>query len=405
MKIDVLIVGLGPAGATVLANLAKLANSGISILAIDKRPKPGVPVHCGEFMPSPEEMVTLMPDVPNTKEFFTFENEYISQRTNRISFFSPEGKIIQTPFEGYTIHRAKWNDSLVEAGKQNQAEVWTTASAIGIKNGGVLVSVKNKESLLVEPKILVGADGVNSRVAEWRNLFEKRGPENFAIVKQHVMTEIASEEFDCTDIQMFFGEKYAPGAYAWIIPKNESSANVGVGVRGPMLKGRMTVSKALTNLIETHPVASKILKGAQIRQTIGAIVPVGLPYRKTVDPVTKTILLGDAACQVVSSVGAGIPTSMVAGSIAAQTIIDYFNNKQSLEQYQIEWQNQMMGTFKRAYKLRQFFDKISTGKDSRIQWYMNRLRSSDISKVVHCSVPWRLNLAEPFVPLLNKIVK
>jgi flavin-dependent dehydrogenase len=31
MKVDVLIVGLGPAGATVLAKLAELANSGISI--------------------------------------------------------------------------------------------------------------------------------------------------------------------------------------------------------------------------------------------------------------------------------------------------------------------------------------------------------------------------------------
>ncbi len=405
MKVDVLIVGLGPAGATVLAKLAELANSGISILAIDKRPKPGEPVHCGEFMPSPEEMITLMPDVPNSKEFFAFSNEFISQRTNRISFFSPEGKIIQTPFEGYTIHRAKWNHSLVETGKRRQAEVWTTASAVEIKNGGVLVSVKDEKLVLIKPKILVGADGVNSRVAEWRNLFEKRGPEHFVIVKQHVMTGIISEKFDCTDIQMFFGEKYAPGAYAWIIPKNENSANVGVGVRSPMLKGRMTVSKALNNLIETHPVASKILKGAQIQQTIGAIVPVGLPYQKTVDPITKTILIGDAACQVVSSVGAGIPTSMVAGSIAAQTIIDYFNKKTSLEHYQIEWQNQMMGTFKRAYKLRQFFDKISTGKDRRIQWYMNRIRSSDISKVVHCLVPWRLNLAEPFIPLLNTIIK
>jgi flavin-dependent dehydrogenase len=355
-------------------------------------------------MPSPEEMVTLMPDVPNTKDFFTFNSEFISQRTNRISFFSPEGKIIQTPFEGYTIHRGKWNASLVETGKKNQAEVWTTASAVDIKNGGVLVSVKNEKSIQIEPKILIGADGVNSRIAEWRGLLEKRGPEHFAIVKQHVMTGITSEKYDSMDIQMFFGEKYAPGAYAWIIPKNENTANVGVGVRGPMLKGRMTISKALMNLIETHPVASKILKGAQIQQTIGAIVPVGLPYRKTIDPKTKTILLGDAACQVVSSVGAGVPTSMVAGSIAAQTIMSYLDKKTSLEQYQIEWQNQMMGTFKRAYKLRHFFDKISTGKDSRIQWYMNRLRSSDVSKVVHCSVPWRLNLAEHFVPLLNKVI-
>ncbi|MFX0182988.1 MAG: geranylgeranyl reductase family protein [Candidatus Hodarchaeota archaeon] len=404
MDIDVLIVGLGPAGATVLSKLAKLVSSEISILGIDKRPKPGFPVQCGEFMPSPKEMAILMPGVPNTNEFFTFKKEFISTPTNRISFFSPHGKVIDTPFDGYTIHRGEWNTHLIKTAMKHGAEVWTSACAIGMKNGQIFVSQNEKSPVKINPKIIVGADGANSRISKWTGLAEIRTPHHFVVTKQHVMTDISSELYNSTDVQMFFGEKYAPGAYAWIIPKNDYTANVGVGIRTPMLKGSMTISKALSNLINVHPVANKILKSARIKHTIGGLVPVGFPFKNSVDLKSKTLLVGDASCQVVSSVGAGIPTSMAAGTIAAETIMNYFLENRSLNLYQSEWQKQMQKTFKQAYKLRQFFDKIST-RDSKIQWYMNRLGSSDIDKVVHCSVPWKVSLANPLIRFLNLLIK
>ena len=403
MDVDVLIVGLGPAGATVLSDLARLAGSELSILAIDHRPRPGFPVQCGEFMPSPEEMDTLMPDIPNAREFFTFDDKFISTRTNTISFFSPEGKVIQTPFQGYSLHRGNWNAHLIEEGRKNGAKVWTSACAVSMKNAKVTVSRNDVKPIQIEPRVVVGADGVNSRVAQWTGLAEKRTDKHFVIVKQHLMTEVENE-YDPTDVQMFFGEKYAPGAYSWIIPKSDNTANVGAGIRLPMLKNDMNVSKALFNLIKVHPTASQILKDAHIEQTIAGVVPVGPPFQKTVALKTQTILVGDAACQVVSSVGGGIPPSMVAGSIAAKTIVEFLNRNCSLVKYQTEWHDKMLKVLYRAYKLRQFFDKISMGKDSRIQWYMNRLGSNDINKVVHCAVPWKLSLADPFMRYLNWII-
>lgn len=406
MEVDVLIVGLGPAGATTLSQLTKLAGEELRILAIDKRAKPGFPVQCGEFMPSPEEMAVLMPEVPNAEQFFTFEESFISTPTDRISFFSPNGKSIITLFEGYSIKRGEWNAQLVKTGVMNGAEVWISACAVGMHNGQVeILRNQNNPPIKVKAKVIVGADGVNSRIAAWTGMDEKRSPDNFTVCKEHVMTGIPSDHYDSTDIQMFFGEKYSPGAYAWIIPKGDHSANVGTGARLSMLKGNMTVSRALNNLIEEHPVASLALEGARIKETIGGTVPVGLPFQKTVDLEKKVLLLGDASCQVVSSVGGGIPTSMVAGTIAAQTISDHFKHNRSLANYETEWQKQMLSMFKRAYRIRRFFDKISTGKDSRIQWYMNRLSPKNISDVVHCLVPWKLQLAEPFVPLVNRYIK
>ena len=403
MDVDVLIVGLGPAGATVLAKLAQLAKSEISILAIDHRSQPGFPVQCGEFMPSPEEMATLMPDVPDALNFFTFDEQFISTHTDRISFFPPKGKVIQTPFQGYSLHRGKWNAHLIEIGKKFGAEVRPSTCVVGMKNGKVTFAQNDGKRIQITPRMVVGADGVSSRIAKWTGLAEKRPDKHFVIAKQHVMTDLG-DEYDPTDVQMFFGEKYAPGAYAWIIPKNETTANVGAGIRLPMLKDDMNVSKALFNLINEHSTAGRILKGAHTKQTIAGVVPVGLPYQQTVDIKTQTLLVGDAASQVVSSVGGGIPPSMVAGSIAANAIVSFIREKKPLTDYQTEWRLQMLNMFQSAYKLRQFFDKISTGRDSRILWYMNRLSSSDINKVVHCNVPWKVTLAMPFMRVLNQII-
>jgi geranylgeranyl reductase family protein len=405
MKVDVLVVGLGPAGASTLKNLTTLVGNDFTILGIDKREQPGFPVQCGEFMPSPDEMDILMADVPNAYEFFTFDKKYISQDTDRISFLSPNGKIIQTLFNGYTIHRGKWNEDLISSAKNSGAEVWTSSKAVSRDNNTIWISRNRESPEPIEAKIVVGADGARSHVARWANLEEKRSPEHFVFVKQHVMTNIVSSEYNPLDIQMIFGREYAPGAYAWIIPKGSNSANVGVGIRSPVAKGRMTVSKALNNLLSKHPFVSRIMKDAVIDSTIGGLVPVGLPYQKTVDIPSSTLLIGDAACQVVSSVGGGIPPSMVAGSIAANEIYSHLTRNTSIRNYESKWREQLLPMFTRAYKIRHLFDRICYGSDRRVQWYLNKLSSSDVGDVVHCKVPWKVKLAFPFIPSVNKLIK
>lgn len=405
MKVDVLVIGLGPAGSSLINDLVKFENKELTVLAIDKRDRPGYPVQCGEFMPSPEEMAGLMPDVPNAENFFTFDKKYISTRTNRITFCSPRGKKIQTPFEGYTLHRGLWNDDLILSAEKSGVEVWRSSKAVKKEDKKIWISKGNSTPEPIQAQVIVGADGVRSRVARWTGLAEWRTPEHYVYVKQHVMSKIQSEDYDPSNILMYFGEKYAPGAYAWIIPKNKSSANVGVGLRIPMRKEGITVSKSLDNLVSIHPDASQILKNATIDSTIGGLVPVGLPFRKTVDENSRTLILGDAASQIVSSVGGGIPTAMVAGNVAAKAINQHFTKNHPLENYELEWRKAMMSMFLRSYKLRKLFDKISSGSDSRVQWYLNRLKSSDVDKVVHCRVPVKVTLAFPFIKYLNRIIK
>jgi flavin-dependent dehydrogenase len=143
MKVDVLVIGLGPAGSSLINDLVKFENNELTVLAIDKRDRPGYPVQCGEFMPSPEEMVGLMPDVPNAENFFTFDKKYISTRTNRITFCSPRGKKIHTPFEGYTLHRGLWNEDLILSAEKSGVEVWRSSKAVKKEDDKIWISKEN----------------------------------------------------------------------------------------------------------------------------------------------------------------------------------------------------------------------------------------------------------------------
>lgn len=47
---DVLVVGLGPAGARAATEAAR---AGYSVIALEKKKKVGIPVQCAEFIPMP----------------------------------------------------------------------------------------------------------------------------------------------------------------------------------------------------------------------------------------------------------------------------------------------------------------------------------------------------------------
>jgi flavin-dependent dehydrogenase len=185
---------------------------------------------------------------------------------------------------------------------------------------------------------------------------------------------------------MFFGSEYAPGAYAWIIPKGEDMANVGIGVRREYLAPNTSPRTIIKNLWK-HPVAKPVLKGGKIVSSVSASVPVGLPPISAVQD--QVAFVGDSASQVISHVGAGIPTAMVAGREAARAIAAHLTEKQPLLVYDRAWRSQLLQTMKASYKLRRIWDRISAS-DSRMQWYLRRLSKKDLDCVVHGKIPLKL---------------
>ena len=94
---DVIVVGAGPAGSSTAKSAAK---AGLDVLLVDSKIEIGVPVKCGEFIPSLKEMKKLAPDATNLEELFDPPGQCIVNRTKFIRFVFGKSKEIIIPFEG-----------------------------------------------------------------------------------------------------------------------------------------------------------------------------------------------------------------------------------------------------------------------------------------------------------------
>ncbi len=79
----------------------------------------------------------------------------------------------------------------------------------------------------VKAKVTIGADGYWSIVRRSAGL--ARWYPDVVTCAQFQLGGIHIE--DPSTNEFYVGTKYAPGGYAWVFPKNEEVANVGLGVR------------------------------------------------------------------------------------------------------------------------------------------------------------------------------
>ena len=149
----------------------------------------------------------------------------------------------------------------------------------------------------VRYKVIVGADGPGSRVAQSLGLPRNQNP-------YPAVTAQVKGDFE-PYLYMFFGD-VAPGAYSWIIPK-DGRANIGVGFSPKFSNG------SLSEYFDRF--AQK--RGFEVDMKLeGKYVPSEGPIAKTVSG--NGMVVGDAAGQVISVNGGGIPLAMIAGRICGK---------------------------------------------------------------------------------------
>jgi len=379
MNVDVAVVGVGVAGAFALRALPKK----LDVVGIDKRQKPGYPVECGEIIPTKKEMNELLPDLEDYS-LFDIPKRFESNKTKAFAFILPNGKTYTVDFEMHVLQRDMFIQSIAfDSGHKLMlnSRVSDFDSKIHLASGEEITA-----------KVVVASDGANSKIAK------KLGVWNYelASAKQYVMNNVECDE---DTVYMYVGNRIAPGGYAWIIPKGKGVANVGVGMRQKFAKGT-NIHKALDTFVNEFPYSSCFLKKAEIIGKIGAVVPVSLPIEKTVHG--NVIFAGDSASMILSHVGAGIPTSMVAGDMAGRIISGYFEGKNELEEYEELWRNALFRVMERSYFIKSLWDRISDS-DKRLARYFALIRDKDMDMILRSRVPLKLRMAKLLIPLLNEV--
>ena len=354
MEVDVLIVGAGPAGST---TARFCAGKDLDVFMIDRRNEIGYPVQCGEFLPDVSETHSMFPRVNDLEELFTVDSSLIAGESSCVELISPRGRVYKCEFKGYTLDRRAFDKHLANLAVESGARLETSTSLLSIEDGVAHTTLGD-----IKAKVIVGADGPNSRTAKHVGLprSQRRYP---AITCQ------AEGHFEPV-LKMYFGS-VAPGGYAWIIPKRHG-ANVGAGFNPALLK--VPPSELFNRFV------SKL--GISYRDVAMGFVPQSGPVDKTV--AGNAIIVGDSAGHVMATNGGGIPIAMMAGRIAGKTIREHIKAGVPLAEYESRWRKVLKKPLADSLWTRRLGD-IFFPSDRRTEFAMSVLRQRGLSRAIRCS--------------------
>ena len=295
---DIIVVGAGPAGS-MAARFA--AEQGVSVLMLEKDRDVGYPVRCGEAISK-----------AGVEEFITPDPKWIAATISKFSFNAPDGTEVILDFgeAGYVLERRIFDYELARTAADAGAEILTRAYVNGLIFGdGKVSGVKYEyqgEQKELKSKVVIAADGVESRVGRWAGLTTHI---DFRDMESAVQITAANIPVDQNTLYFYFGQDYAPQGYFWIFPKGDKKANIGLGVSGLIGKKKSALS-FLNDFMERYYPAAPVLT------TIAG----GVPCSTTLDKISAPgiMLDGDAARQVNPLSGGGIASGMIGGSIAGR---------------------------------------------------------------------------------------
>ena len=282
--VDVLVVGLGPAGASAAAAAAR---AGRSVLAIDRRRTPGRPVQCAELVPA-----MLASDVPAVVR--TATQPIDAMRT----FVEDQPPHWEPRFPGFMLDRARFDAELVAEAVQAGATCRFGTCVQRIGHAGVQLATGDT----VAARVVIGADGPRSMVGR------AVGQVNAALVDTRQLTVRLCRPQRSTDIHLSGG---IAGGYGWLFPKGDL-ANLGAGVAA----GSRSALKAIVTRLHRR-LAAQGQTGSEVLALTGGVIPVG----GMLDPVAAlgnalVLLAGDAAGLTNPITGAGIAAAVLSGRMA-----------------------------------------------------------------------------------------
>lgn len=393
MKYDVVVVGSGPAGS-VTARFA--AESGANVLIMERRQEVGVPVLCGEGVSKKVE------------EFKILEGRrWIANNMEGARIFSPDGTMVKLAADmagdetGYVIYRDIFDQELARGAIRAGAELMLNTYAVDLlKENDKVNGVKAKqfgEEFEIEADIIVGADGVESKIGRWAGMKTILKPYDLETCVQYTLSNV---EFDKEYCDFYLGKKIAPGGYVWVFPKGKDIANVGIGILASLNEPGMPL-KLLDKFIDSQP---ELKKGEPLRFLAGA-VPVAEPIESVRD---NLLLVGDAARQVDPITGGGLMASIEAGKIAGKTIGKAVSeqrfDKKMLSPYEEKLEKTLYKKLKRNYVVKEILlgmeDKtLNMLADSLKNYKFDELSTLSLVKALVLKHPSLLIKLKPLMKL------
>jgi geranylgeranyl reductase family protein len=358
---DVIVVGGGPVGSFAALILSKL---GKKVTVFEEHQEIGSPDHCaGHLSINSLKSLGLYPLPQNI-----VENEF-----SQANFYSYDGSsfpvkltkpvtcaVNRELFDKYIFSKAK------EAGAYFHLN--SRVQSLLIENGyvrGVKVSQDSSEEIF-RSKIVFDAEGISSRLLKQTSL-TPLDPKKLVYAVNAEVENVKNLQTD--SVQVYFGKDYAPGFYAWLIPKLDGTTKVGLATNNG------NPNNFLQRLLFDHPIASQYLSQAKVISKRFHSIPLGGPIPKF--SLNGFMALGDVASQVKPTTGGGVVFGLRSSIIAAQVASIAIDNNNISSNFLKLYQNRYMKAFSFDFRvmlrIRAFLDSFSDQKFSKILRFCKKI--------------------------------
>lgn len=344
-RYDVIVVGAGPAGSTAARTVAA---SGASVLLLEKDRDIGVPVRCAEAV-GKEGIEKILG--------YAVKREWIADEISRFKFVAPDGKAVYPKINmtGYVLHRRQFDYDLAVAAAQAGARVMTNAYVSDlVRSENYVTGVNcriNGRKYQIAADIVIGADGVESRVGRWAGLNMTIPVRDMETCSQVTVHHSGIEPGMC---QFYFSQEDFPGGYGWVFPKGGQTANIGLGIAGNLVKKR-TADERLQDFLDRYFPGAAVLS-----RTVGGVPCANRPERISGNGV---MLVGDAAFQSNPMTGGGITSGMagakIAGEVAVRAVAEKNFSADFFKQYESEWDRIGGGNQKIYFRIKEGIKKLT----------------------------------------------
>lgn len=304
-EFDAIIVGAGLAG---LQCAKLLSEQGAKVLLVDRKADITKGIHTTGIF------------VRKTLEDFDFPAGVLGQPIRDVTLYSPRLKAIslQSKRDEFRVgNMGKLYKAMLDECVENGVEFVKGTRYLRTETGSgeVVVGLEYKGiGFKVGAKVLIGADGANSRVARDLGLDENR---EWIVGYEEVYRN--DKPTDEPRLHCFLDAKLAPGYLAWIADDGEE-IHIGVGGYTAKFEPRSALND-FTNKIASQFVD---LGTARLKETRGGRIPVGGVLRRIAN--THGLLVGDAAGAVSPLTAGGLDPCLRLSAVAAGVIAERLRN-------------------------------------------------------------------------------